>query len=170
MKAGSGGLAGPGSTSRRRCAGHDQTCPLARIIDVRDGDQAEDRVAAWPLGGDTTRPTALKVPARPVRHWTFTYAATIASVDNKHHATTLAAAIFNSALRVFDIRNRAPEGDRLLPKPAGETTLSPGSNHNNGSAKIISLPGRCEPQENALVPACRVVIEVAETVDDVVSA
>jgi hypothetical protein len=52
-------------------------------------------------------------------------------VDNKHDATTLACAYFNSGVRVFDIRNPRHPKEIAYFNPPGATTPSYGSQHFN---------------------------------------
>jgi hypothetical protein len=59
----------------------------------------------------------------------FTYGTHYCSVDNKHHAATLVCGMFNSGIRVFDIRDPLRPKEIAYYNPAGTTTASPGSNH-----------------------------------------
>jgi hypothetical protein len=59
----------------------------------------------------------------------FTYGSHYCSVDNRHHATTLACGFFNSGIRIFDIRDPVRPKEIAYYNPAGTTTPSPGSNH-----------------------------------------
>ena len=54
----------------------------------------------------------------------FTYGSHYCSVDNKHHATTLACGYFNAGTRVFDIRNPRRPKEIAYYNPAGETTVT----------------------------------------------
>src|SRR5437773_3284367 len=60
---------------------------------------------------------------------TFTYGSHYCSVDNRHHATTLACGYFNSGIRVFDIRDPLRPREIAYYNPAGTATPSPGANH-----------------------------------------
>jgi hypothetical protein len=76
----------------------------------------------------------------------FTYGSHYCSVDNKHHATTLACGYFNSGIRVFDIRDPLRPKEIAYYNPAGTTTLSPGSNHPLGNNWKAGGPDWCSAQ------------------------
>ena len=76
----------------------------------------------------------------------FTYDSHYCSVDRRKHATTLACGMFNSGIRVFDIRDPAHPREIAYFNPAGTTTPSAGSNHNLGGNWKSNGPDWCSAQ------------------------
>ena len=76
----------------------------------------------------------------------FTYGTHYCSVDNRDNATTLACGMFNSGIRVFDIRNPRRPKEIAYFYPAGVTTASGGSNHGLGNNFVPGGPDWCSAQ------------------------
>jgi len=76
----------------------------------------------------------------------FTYGSHYCSVDDKHHATTLACGYFNSGIRVFDIRDPVRPKEIAYFNPPGTTTASPGSNHLRTGGWVAGGPDWCTAQ------------------------
>ena len=123
---GSGGISSA-AQQQAACAVGLTPFPLARIIDM--SDETKPKVVSR-LGLEVHDPAnCAKVMPDLVGLATFTYGSHYCSVDNKHHATTLACGYFNSGIRVFDIRQPRHVREIAYFNPAGTTTPSPGSNH-----------------------------------------
>jgi hypothetical protein len=120
------------------CAAGLPPFPMARIIDI--SDETKPRIVSR-LALEIHNPAnCAKVLPDIVGLSLFTYGSHYCSVDNKHHATTLACGYFNSGIRVFDIRKPRRPTEIAYYNPAGVTTFSPGSNHNNFIANNF-VPG-----------------------------
>ncbi len=118
-EAGSGGFS---SAAQRQaaCAAGFPPYPMARIIDIRD--ETKPRIVSR-LALETHNPAnCAKVLPDLVGLSIFTYGSHYCSVDNIHHATTLACGYFNSGIRVFDIRNPRRPKEIAYYNPAGQTT------------------------------------------------
>jgi len=142
-EAGSGGFS---SAAQRQaaCAAGFPPYPMARIIDIRD--ETRPKIVSR-LGLETHDPAnCAKVLPDLVGLGIFTYGSHYCSVDNKHHATTLACGYFNSGIRVFDIRNPRHPKEIAYYNPAGETTASPGSNHLIANQFVPGGPDWCSAQ------------------------
>ena len=142
-EAGSGGFS---SAAQRQaaCAAGFPPYPMARIIDIKD--ETKPKIVSR-LGLETHDPAnCAKVLPDLVGLGIFTYGSHYCSVDNKHHATTLACGYFNSGIRVFDIRNPRHPKEIAYYNPAGETTVSPGSNHVVGGNFVAGGPDWCSAQ------------------------
>ena len=124
-----GGSGGGTSAAQQAaaCAAGLPPFPMARIIDI--GDETNPKIASR-LALEIHNPAncALVQPDL-VGLAIFTYGSHYCSVDNKHHATTLACGYFNSGIRVFDIRDPLRPKEIAYYNPAGTTLPSPGSNH-----------------------------------------
>src|SRR2546425_2440516 len=125
-EAGSGGgtLAG----WQAACAARVPAFPMARIIDISDETNPKivSRLALEVHNPDNCAQVLPDLVGLSI----FTYGSHYCSVDNRHHATTLACGYFNSGLRVFDIRDPVRPKEIAYFNPPGTTTASPGSNHN----------------------------------------
>jgi hypothetical protein len=142
-EAGSGGFS---SAAQRQaaCAAGFPPYPMARIIDIRD--ETKPRIVSR-LALETHNPAnCAKVLPDLVGLSIFTYGSHYCSVDNIHHATTLACGYFNSGIRVFDIRNPRRPKEIAYYNPAGQTTVSPGSNHVVGNNFVPGGPDWCSAQ------------------------
>ncbi|MGA2552307.1 MAG: hypothetical protein ABSF50_19350 [Burkholderiaceae bacterium] len=119
------------------------TFPMARIIDI--DDEKHPRVASRLLLETHDPANCSAVLPDIVGLSVFTYGSHYCSVDNKHDATTLACAYFNSGIRVFDIRD--PEHPREIAyfNPPGVVTPSYGSQHYNPNAFIKSGTAAGDP-------------------------
>jgi hypothetical protein len=134
---GSGGTSSP-AQEQAACAAGLPPFPMARIIDIRN--ETRPTIVSR-LALEVHNPAnCSKVLPDLVGLSIFTYGSHYCSVDNKHHATTLACGYFNAGIRVFDIRNPHRPKEIAYYNPAGETTVSPGSNHNNAFANNF-VPG-----------------------------
>jgi hypothetical protein len=121
--------------------------PLARIIDISDETNPKEvsKLALEvhnPANVDKVKNDLLM----PIPLSIFTYGSHYCSVDNKHHATTLACGYFNSGIRVFDIRNPKRPREIAYYNPAGTTTLSLGTNHTAGNNWVAGGPDWCSAQ------------------------
>jgi hypothetical protein len=148
-EAGSGGFS---SAAQRQaaCAAGFTPYPLARIIDIRD--ETKPKIVSR-LGLEVHNPAnCAAVLPDLVGLGIFTYGSHYCSVDNKHHATTLACGYFNSGIRVFDIRNPRRPKEIAYYNPAGQTTVSPGSNHLIANQFVAGGPDWCSAQVHLHVP------------------
>jgi len=140
---GSGGISGP-IQEQAACAAGLPLFPMARIIDIRD--ETKPKIVSR-LALEIHNPAnCAKVLPDLVGLSIFTYGSHYCSVDNKHHATTLACGYFNSGIRVFDIRNPRRPKEIAYYNPAGETTASPGSNHLRAGGWVAGGPDWCSAQ------------------------
>jgi len=142
-EAGSGGFS---SATQRQgaCAAGFTPYPLARIIDIKD--ETKPKIVSR-LALETHNPANCAATLTDLMGLgIFTYGSHYCSVDNKHHATTLACGYFNSGVRVFDIRNPHHPKEIAYFNPAGTTTASPGSNHITFSQWIAGGPDWCSAQ------------------------
>jgi hypothetical protein len=122
---GSGGIFPAGWQAA--CAANLPLFPMPRIVDVSD-EKNPKQVSRIML--ETHDPAnCAKVLPDIVGLSIFTYGSHYCSVDNKHDATTLACGFFNSGVRIFDIRDPVRPKEIAYFNPAGETTVSSGSNH-----------------------------------------
>jgi len=122
---GSGGIFGAGWQAA--CAANLPLFPMPRIVDISD-EKNPKQVSRVML--ETHDPAnCAKVLPDLVGLSIFTYGSHYCSVDNKHNATTLACGFFNSGVRIFDIRDPVRPKEIAYFNPAGETTVSSGSNH-----------------------------------------
>jgi hypothetical protein len=139
---GSGGLFYAGWAGA--CAAGFPPFPMARIVDV--GDETNPRqVSALRLEMNAPEKCASVLPDL-VGLSIFTYGTHYCSVDNRNNATTLACGMFNSGIRVFDIRNPRRPKEIAYFYPAGATTLSGGSNHPLGNNFVPGGPDWCSAQ------------------------
>jgi hypothetical protein len=140
---GSGGLSSP-AQEQAACAAGFPPFPMARIIDIRD--ETKPKIVSR-LALEIHNPAnCAKVLPDLAGLSIFTYGSHYCSVDNKHHATTLACGYFNSGIRVFDIRNPHRPKEIAYYNPAGETTASPGSNHLRAGGWVAGGPDWCSAQ------------------------
>jgi len=148
-EAGSGGFS---SAAQRQaaCAAGFTPYPLARIIDIRDETKPKI-VSRLALEIHNPANCAAVLPDL-VGLGIFTYGSHYCSVDNKHHATTLACGYFNSGIRVFDIRDPRHPKEIAYYNPAGQTTVSPGSNHVSTNQFVPGGPDWCSAQVHLHVP------------------
>jgi hypothetical protein len=147
-EAGSGGFSNP-AQEQAACAAGMPPFPMARIIDIRD--ETRPRIVSR-LALEIHNPAnCAKVLPDLVGLGGFTYGSHYCSVDNKHHATTLACGYFNSGIRVFDIRNPRQPKEIAYYNPAGVPTPSPGSNH-QGANFVANGPDWCSAQVHLHVP------------------
>jgi hypothetical protein len=110
--------------------------PMARIIDIED--ERHPKIVSR-LALETHDPANCSaVLPDIVGLSSFTYGSHYCSVDNKHDATTLACAYFNSGIRVFDIRNPRHPKEIAYFNPPGVTTPSYGSQHFNSTTGTSS--------------------------------
>jgi hypothetical protein len=148
-EAGAGGLSGP-TQEQAACAAGMPPFPMARIIDIRD--ETKPKIVSR-LALEVHNPAnCAKVLPDLVGLSTFTYGSHYCSVDNKHHATTLACGYFNSGIRVFDIRNPRRPKEIAYYNPAGATSASPGSNHLRKGGWVAGGPDWCSAQVHLHVP------------------
>ncbi len=139
---GSGGI----SLAQREaaCAAGLPPYPMARIIDITDETQP---TIVSRLALETHAPKACSLVLPDLVGLTgFTYGSHYCSVDNKHHATTLACGYFNSGIRVFDIRDPLQPKEIAYFNPPGVTTASPGSNHVRPGGWVAGGPDWCNAQ------------------------
>jgi hypothetical protein len=140
---GSGGLSSP-AQEQAACAAGFPPFPMARIIDIRD--ETKPKIVSR-LALEVHNPAnCAKVLPDLVGLSIFTYGSHYCSVDDKHHATTLACGYFNSGIRVFDIRNPRRPKEIAYYNPAGATVASPGSNHLRNGGWVPGGPDWCSAQ------------------------
>jgi len=141
-----GGSGGLSSTTQMQaaCAAGFPPFPMARIIDI--GDETNPKIVSR-LALEIHNPAnCAKVLPDIAGLSIFTYGSHYCSVDNKHHATTLACGYFNAGTRVFDIRNPRRPKEIAYYNPAGATTVSPGSNHVIANNFVKGGPDWCSAQ------------------------
>jgi hypothetical protein len=140
---------GSGATSsaaqeQAACAANLPPFPMARIIDI--SDETHPRIVSR-LALEVHNPkNCSKVLPDLVGLSIFTYGSHYCSVDNRQNATTLVCGYFNSGIRVFDIREPSRPKEIAYYNPAGETTVSPGSNHVVGNNFVAGGPDWCSAQ------------------------
>jgi hypothetical protein len=140
---GSGGISSA-AQEQAACAAGFPPFPMARIIDIKD--ETKPRIVSR-LALEVHNPAnCAQVLPDLVGLSIFTYGSHYCSVDNKHHATTLACGYFNSGIRVFDIRNPRAPREIAYYNPAGATTASPGSNHLRAGGWVAGGPDWCSAQ------------------------
>jgi len=123
---GSGGISSAAQL-QAACAAGLPPFPMARIIDI--SDETNPKIVSR-LALEVHNPAnCAQVLPDLVGLSIFTYGSHYCSVDNRHHATTLACGYFNSGIRVFDIRDPKRPKEIAYFNPPGTTTASPGSNH-----------------------------------------
>jgi hypothetical protein len=140
---GSGGISSAAQEAAACSAGY-PPFPMARIIDIQNerAPKIASRLALEvhnPANCSQTLPDLVGLSI-------FTYGSHYCSVDNRHDATTLACGYFNSGIRVFDIRDPYHPSEIAYYNPAGETTVSPGSNHTVGNNFVPGGPDWCSAQ------------------------
>jgi hypothetical protein len=141
--------AGAGGTSSaaqqaNACAAGLPPFPMARIIDI--SDETKPKIVSRLMLETHDPANCAKVLPDVVGLLTFTYGSHYCSVDNKHHATTLACGYFNSGIRVFDIRDPLRPREIAYYNPPGTTTPTPGSNHNRLGGWVSGGPDWCSAQ------------------------
>jgi hypothetical protein len=140
---GSGGITNAAQL-QAACAAGLPPFPMARIIDI--SDETKPKIVSR-LALEVHNPAnCAQVLPDLVGLSIFTYGSHYCSVDNRHHATTLACGYFNSGLRVFDIRDPVRPKEIAYFNPAGATTASPGSNHNLANNFVPGGPDWCSAQ------------------------
>jgi hypothetical protein len=140
---GSGGISNPAQEAAA-CAAGLPPFPMARIIDI--SDETNPKIVSR-LALEVHDPAnCSKVLPDLVGLSIFTYGSHYCSVDDRHHATTLACGYFNSGIRVFDIRDPVRPKEIAYFNPAGVTTASPGSNHTIAGNFVPGGPDWCSAQ------------------------
>jgi hypothetical protein len=139
-----GGSLGASSAAQRQaaCAAGLPPFPMARIIDI--SDETNPKLVSRLMLEVHDPANCAQVLPDLVGLSIFTYGSHYCSVDNRHHATTLACGYFNSGIRVFDIRDPVRPKEIAYFNPAGTTTPSPGSNH--GAQWRAGGPDWCSAQ------------------------
>src|SRR5882672_12595193 len=127
---GSGGTTSAAQLSAA-CAAGMPPFPMARIIDI--SDERSPKVVTKIMHEVHDPANCSKVLPDLVGLSIFTYGTHYCSVDNRHNATTLACGMFNSGIRIFDIRDPVRVKEIAYFNPPGVTTASPGSNHGLGN-------------------------------------
>jgi hypothetical protein len=123
---GSGGATSAGQLAAA-CAAGMPPFPMARIIDV--SEERNPKVVTKIMHEVHDPKNCPQVVPDLVGLTIFTYGTHYCSVDNRKNATTLACGMFNSGIRVFDIRDPLRVKEIAYYNPAGTITASPGSNH-----------------------------------------
>ena len=126
------------------CAAGFPPFPMARIVDISDETNPR-QVSELRMEVNDPAKCASVLPDL-VGLSIFTYGTHYCSVDNRNNATTLACGMFNSGLRVFDIRNPRRPKEIAYFYPAGATTVSGGSNHALGGNFVPGGPDWCSAQ------------------------
>ena len=140
-----GGSGGNSPTGwQAACAAGLPAWPFARIIDI--SDETKPKIASRLMLEVNDPANCSKVLPDLVGLGSFTYGSHYCSVDNRHHATTLACGYFNSGIRVFDIRDPVRPKEIAYYNPAGTLTASPGSNHATNGQWRAGGPDWCSAQ------------------------
>jgi hypothetical protein len=142
-EAGSGGFSSAAQIARA-CAANMPPFPMARLIDI--SDEKNPQIVSRVMLETHDPANCAKVQPDLVGLSIFTYGSHYCSVDNRHHATTLACGYFNSGIRVFDIRDPKRPKEIAYYNPAGTTTISSGSNHPLGNNWRSGGPDWCSAQ------------------------
>jgi hypothetical protein len=140
---GSGGGTSPAQLAAA-CAAGLPPFPMARIIDI--SDETNPKIVSRLMTEVHDPANCSRVIPDLVGLSIFTYGTHYCSVDNRHHATTLACGMFNSGIRVFDIRDPLRPKEIAYYNPAGTTDLSKGSNHPLGNNWKPGGPDWCSAQ------------------------
>jgi len=140
---GSGGISSPAQEAAA-CAAGLPPFPMARIIDI--GDEKNPKIVTRIMTEVHDPANCSKVLPDLVGLSIFTYGTHYCSVDNRHDATTLVCGMFNSGIRVYDIRDPLRVKEIAYYNPAGVTTLSGGSNHPLGNNFVPGGPDWCSAQ------------------------
>jgi len=140
---GSGGTTSPAQLAAA-CAAGLAPFPMARIIDI--SDETNPKVVTKIMHEVHDTKNCPQVLPDLVGLSIFTYGTHYCSVDNRKNATTLACGMFNSGIRVFDIRDPLRPKEIAYYNPAGTTTASPGSNHSLGNNWRSGGPDWCSAQ------------------------
>jgi hypothetical protein len=111
------------------CAAGLPPFPMARIIDISDETNPKIVSRLMLETHDPANCASTLADISASNTGIFTYGSHYCSVDNRHHATTLACGYFNSGIRVFDIRDPVRPKEIAYYNPKGTTTATPGSNH-----------------------------------------
>jgi hypothetical protein len=139
---GSGGLFYAGWSGA--CAAGFPPFPMARIVDI--SNESKPKLTSELVLEINTPDKCASVLPDLVGLSIFTYGTHYCSVDNRDNATTLACGMFNSGIRVFDIRNPRRPKEIAYFYPAGVTTASGGSNHELGNNFVPGGPDWCSAQ------------------------
>ncbi len=140
---GSGGVTSPAQLAAA-CAAGMPPFPMARIIDI--SDERNPKIVTRIMHEVHDPKNCPQVTPDLVGLSIFTYGTHYCSVDNRRNATTLACGMFNSGIRVFDIRDPLRPKEIAYYNPAGTTTPSPGSNHTLGNNWRAGGPDWCSAQ------------------------
>jgi len=140
---GSGGITSPAQLAAA-CAAGMPPFPMARIIDI--SDERNPKIVTRIMHEVHDPKNCAQVTPDLVGLSIFTYGTHYCSVDNRRNATTLACGMFNSGIRVFDIRDPLRPKEIAYYNPAGTTTASPGSNHTLGNNWRSGGPDWCSAQ------------------------
>jgi len=142
---GSNGLQGLGSASwSAACLAGFTPFPMARIVDISD-ERHPKLVSKLVLEVNDPAKCASVLPDL-VGLSIFTYGTHYCSVDNRDNATTLGCDMFNSGIRIFDIRDARRPKEIAYFNPAGVTTPSLGSNHQIGNNYALGKPDWCSAE------------------------
>ncbi len=140
---GSGGVTSAAQL-QAACAAGMTPFPMARIIDI--SDEKNSKIVTRIMHEVHDPKNCAQVLPDLVGLTIFTYGTHYCSVDNKKNATTLVCGMFNSGIRVFDIRDPLRPKEIAYFNPAGTTTASPGSNHALGNNWRAGGPDWCSAQ------------------------
>jgi hypothetical protein len=139
---GSGGIFNAGWSSA--CAAGVSPFPMPRIVDI--SDEKNPKLVSKIMLETHDPANCPQVLPDVVGLSIFTYGSHYCSVDNRDNATTLACGMFNSGIRVFDIRDPARPKEIAYYNPAGATTAVQGSNHVTTAQWIAGGPDWCSAQ------------------------
>jgi hypothetical protein len=126
------------------CSANTAPFPMARIVDI--SDETKPKLVSKLVLEMNVPANCANVLPDLVGVSGFTYGTHYCSVDNLHNATTLACGMFNSGIRVFDIRNPRRPKEIAYYNPAGVTTPSLGSNHQTFDNFAVGQPDWCSAQ------------------------
>jgi len=140
---GSGGITSPAQLAAA-CAAGLPPFPMARIIDI--SDETNPQIVSRVMTEVHNPANCAKVTPDLVGLSIFTYGTHYCSVDDRKNATTLACGMFNSGIRVFDIRDPMRPREIAYYNPAGTTDVSKGSNHTLAGNWKAGGPDWCSAQ------------------------
>jgi hypothetical protein len=124
---GAGNTGGAPEIAQTACSANLAPFPMARIFDI--SDESHPQLVSKLMLETHDPANCAKVIPDLAGLSAFTYGSHYCSVDNRHNATALACAYFNSGVRVFDIRDPQRPKEIAYYNPAGSREKQAGSAH-----------------------------------------